>query len=1655
MPANDFDASLPSGAAAPSEGVPADLGPLAWVMEEFRKSLESVIATLRRQRRDPLASARGQEPARAAALTMARAQLHQAAGALAMVGLPAPARVVSAMEAALQVFIDEPARCEASSAVQVERAGFAVAEFLEGLLQGKSLSAVALFPPYRAVMELAGAERIHPADLWPFSWAWQPVDAPAGPIPPPEDLQGPALRSRLDQAVLRIVKSGDLAAAHELAQLCAGLAAGTAPQSGTPVRSLWTLAAGFFEALALSLLPMDLYVKRTASRVLVQFAALAKGEDAVSERLGRDLAFFCAQARPADPATAPQLTVVRQAWDLGRHTPVRYDQEQFGRFDPLLLSQVRKRLVAIRESWAALAGGDTSRSRGTAEQFSQLREALTQLHPPFAPLASGLAAVAQDTAQQGQAPGPELSMEVATALLFLEASCQDFDPADPQLGDRMQRLADRLGGVQRGDAPAPLEPWVQALYRRVSHRQTMGSVVDELRVSLTELEKDLDAYSRAPAQREHLQAVPGRLSQMRGVLSVLGLDQAARAATHMRDTVAALMQAASPPTPSDFSSLGTNLGALGFLVDMLSYQPALARKLFVFDEHQGELTPVMGRMAAPQPVPESNRAPDPAADSGWDAEVAPSLPETEVAAVQEAPVEEAPVEEAPVQEAPAMAAAVHEEPVLDAPPVLQAPLSDPLPDDRIKVIGPLRVDQALFNVYLNEADEWSRRLQVEVSEWGLDPRQPLPDSLVTLAHSLCGSSSMMGFEALANLARRLETSFQHTQALDGGGPRHAQVYTDAAEEIRRLLHQFAAGFLPESPPQWAHALDALDVLERVPPPLRHSGPAPTALAPGAGTQSEWASPVPESSTEGIAGSGVDPELFVFFEEEAQELLAQLGGTLRHWHARPENSSAREEVLRALHTLKGSARLAGAFALGAQAHALESRVEGFPGNVSQADIEAVIQGCDAFQAAFDALRAGASAVPVHPPANPSSPPGPLAPADPAAPDSLQTLDAQVPPAPVPSAVPAAPGSLSRMPAAVTAAPPLPQPSSRTGVSMVRVRTQTLDRLMNQTGEVMISRARLESEMRLMRGAMQELSVNVERLRAQLRDIELQSELQMQSRRTRDPATEFDPLEFDRFTRVQELTRMLAESVGDVATVQRTLQQAVDATEDHLLAQARQTRELQRDLLRTRMVEFESLADRLHRVVRLAAQESGKQVLLEIQGGSIEVDRGILERMAPVFEHLLRNAVAHGIEEPSRRSAAGKPVAGQVVIRLTQAGNDVVIGFDDDGSGLPLARIQEKARALGLLADDQPLDAAEAVRLIFTPGFSTAEAVSELAGRGIGMDVVRAEVQALGGRIETRTRDGQGTCFELVLPLTTAVTQVLMLRCGALVFGVPVPLVEGVINAPAAECQQALESGRFIHNGEALAFHWAGALLQSSPCSSGAQGRPAPVAILRSAAQRLALQVDEVLGHQEVVVKHLGPQLARLPGLAGITVLPSGAVVLIYNPVALAALHGEQARAFSTGRAPEPDADRTAGDELAPGRSPPVAQAPPGPLVLVVDDSSTVRRVTQRMLQREGYRVALAGDGLQAMEQLARETPAVVLSDIEMPRMDGFDLVRNLRADARWADLPVIMITSRIAQKHREHAQSLGVNHYLGKPYPEDELLALVKRYAHAALNPPSS
>jgi chemosensory pili system protein ChpA (sensor histidine kinase/response regulator) len=999
----------------------------------------------------------------------------------------------------------------------------------------------------------------------------------------------------------------------------------------------------------------------------------------------------------------------------------------------------------------------------------------------------------------------------------------------------------------------------------------------------------------------------------------------------------------------------------------------------------------------------------------------------------------------------------------------------PQAEENLKRIGGIEIPLPLYNIYLGETEGLVALLAADLAAWRQEPLRAVSSQALKAAHTLGGTSATVGFEALREVAAALEEALQmaappladaqhellgetvermrimlqvfalgelappqpellaRLAALrDELGRRKADaVFGDADPELSQRLDQlFAATYasilaeppLPGGPLQAADsAADSAFLAPRAPeerpldpavaavddlfdsyfddgyaaPALEQaepeSAPEPAPepasvietlsgrlLEPPAEALAAEADPV--LATEPVFADELDPDLLPVFMEEATDLLPQIGDGLRRWQQDPADGAAAQGLLRALHTVKGSARMAGAMRLGQHTHALETQIENMlhAGTTSPAAFDELLANYDQAQLLFEQLQ--------------------------------QPADVQA--VPEPEAAPAG-----------TEAPAQAAPEAQPARSpLVRVRADILDRLVNQAGEVSITRSKLETQVGTLKGALSDFSDNLARLRRQLREVEMQAESQIASRLSIAGEREFDPLEFDRFTRLQELTRMMAESVNDVASFHDSLTRTVDAAGEDLAAQSRLTRELQRDLMRVRMVPFASLSERLFRVARQTAKETDKRVNLDIRGGAVEIDRSVLERMAAPFEHLLRNAIVHGIEPRAQRVAAGKAETGELLVQVSQQGNEVELRFADDGAGLDLARIRAKAGESGLLAEGEEVSDQDAASLVFEPGFSTADALTELAGRGVGMDVVRSEARALGGRVEIQSEAGKGAAFTIHLPLTLAATQVVLVASGARTHALPSVLVEQLLQVRESELAAARASGTLAVHGESLPLHYLPELLRE-PGGAGGQ-RSAPVLILKSGAARLALQVDEVLGNREVVVKNIGPQLARMPGIAGATVLGSGDIVLILNPVLLAG----------------PGAGRGRTEAALSAVSAAAVQRPA--TVMVVDDSLTVRRVTQRLLEREGYRVLLAKDGVDALEQMQETRPDLMLVDIEMPRMDGFDLTRHVRGNDATRTLPIIMITSRSADKHRNYALDLGVDAYFGKPFQEDVLLAAI-------------
>ncbi|MEO7335912.1 MAG: Hpt domain-containing protein, partial [Caldimonas sp.] len=594
--AHSADAN-PSGPATADAGAD-DLSALAWVHEELRRSLESAHKSLRRFVKETEAlSGADLDAVDPAVLRSARTQIHHGVGALELVGQPAAAMVLRASEALVQRFVAKPSQLGATVVDDIERTSFALLDYFDRLLAGKPVSTLSLFSQYRAVQEAVGAVRVHPADLWRADWQWRELSADPSAHPLAHDV---STQSAIESQLLPLMRASEpMSHAGRMSDLCAGLGAGASDGS---VATLWKLAAAVFEAQAHGLLGFDVFSKRVASRLLAQFRILARGESEVSERLAQDLLFFCAQsASPGDGRAAPRLAAVRLAYGLVRHKPVDYALSVLGRFDPAMIAQARKRVIAAKDAWSGVAGGELHRLAGLSEQFALVGESLKRLFPLGDIFAGELQQAVAQTQQANLAPPPALAMEVATSLLYVEAALDDVDFDHPEQAGRVQRLAVRLAAVRQGRAPDPLEGWMEDLYRRVSDRQTMGSVVQELRASLSEAEKQIDLFFRKPDDPSVLIPVPNQLASMRGVLSVLGMDHAAAALLRMRDEVDALAAAepgAGAVPAGLFDRLAGNLGALGFLIDMLSVQPQLAKSLFRYDADAGTLSPVMGRDAA-------------------------------------------------------------------------------------------------------------------------------------------------------------------------------------------------------------------------------------------------------------------------------------------------------------------------------------------------------------------------------------------------------------------------------------------------------------------------------------------------------------------------------------------------------------------------------------------------------------------------------------------------------------------------------------------------------------------------------------------------------------------------------------------------------------------------------------------------------------------------------------------------------------------------------------------------------------------------------------------------------------------------------------------------------------------------------------------------
>ncbi len=1662
---------------------------LSWITAEVSQALTVV--------REQMAKF-GADPQNGALLQPCPGHMHQVSGALRMVGLAGATRFCEAIEAGFSGL--GGALPDAATIAVLDRSVLALKEFVEGLERGQPNQPLVLYPVYKELSALHGKNAGGEKDLF-YPDLGIAAPAPAVPAAMPKEGLVPtvqASRALFQRGVLAWLRSGpagidDMArAVQTLHKLASHL-----PEP----RALWWAALGLLETLREAKGTEWLALaKPLLNRMDFHMRDLAAGAAPVNEALLRELLYAIGKSS----APAPLAKEIRALYQLDSLFPAAPAErgaslELNTEFLEAALYDLHSRLEAVKSAWVQYISGEQKAAARFRELVASFRTKAAELgNQHLIKLLDAIGLVTKQLPDPYPRQKQYMVIEMASAFLLVESVIDQFgnppEDIERQIVIMGGWLLDSTKGKSTTEPPAGLRA---DLVQKVGGLQLRAQVAREALSNLQHIEQVLDSFSRDASKREGLDGLGAYLRQVHGALKVLAFERAAEAVAICENMIAACSVAAPDQAAEGMDWVAEGLSSVGLYLNPcvqgrepsdqaldLFFQRFSRRVEAVDTQVEADVTIKLedaerrSQPAAPAPRPEVDaellaifleeavevlrrieatlpvcrKQPDDLeslttirrgfhtlkgsgrmvglmdlGEVAWEIEqlmnlwleekrlARPALLDLLAAAcgsfsawlqqlgngtlqgeiqaeqlVQAARALKSSSTSGGSTEAATAALAPAE------PTVIDLDFAEITPAEPTVTIGTTTLTQTMFEIYLKEAAEHVEALEAGFAEWRATPGADTPQPFMRAAHTLASSSSTAGFNQIAELAGALEQWLpfaRHTiEAAD------VRLIEAAIARLRLMTEAMARHETPGKGADQTGRLKALTArLEWAPAqlaaadvPVVHKAPAPPQFTPPAEPQSDDA-----DKDKRALHDDLDQALLPVFLEEAQELVPAIGADLRDWKANPANDNVSQSLRRGLHTLKGSARMAGAIRLGELTHLMESRIEAaIEANAFSPELFAELEEkMDRLSADVERMRAG--------------------------------------PEPAQAPAGAAPGPQER--SKVAEAAPLQQ------AAMLRVNADTLDHLINEAGEVAIARSRVEAELRLIRQTLHDLSESVGRMRGQLREVEIQADSQMQSQlsvQEDNKKADYDPLEFDRYTRLQELTRLMVESLSDIASIQTALGKNLGETDAALLAQTRTTREVQQQLMRMRAVPFSTLNERLYRVVRQTAREVEKKAELEIEGAEVELDRSVLERISAPLEHMLRNALAHGVESPAARVNAGKPEAGRIVLTLRQEANEIALVLSDDGAGIDLERLHQKAIDKSIVSATQQLSDAEKAQLIFASGLSTAEAVTELAGRGVGMDVVRNEIATIGGRIDIATVRGQGTSFTVYLPLTLAVTQAVLIRSGGGVFALSTAMVEQVLRVRSDEMAGLYATKRVEFQNRNYPLHSLAHMFGGS-ISTELQNYNS-VLLLRSGIQRVALHVDELMGNQEIVVKSLGPQLARMSWVSGATVLPDGSIVPLINPVVLA-------RRTLSG---VPDFEHTTLVPHLPGRGKKAATV--APIVMVVDDSLTVRKITTRLLEREGYQVITAKDGLEALEHMRETLPAIMLVDIEMPRMDGFDLTRNVRGDPRTKDIPIIMISSRTAEKHRSQAAALGVNAFLGKPYQEAELLQQIAAFLGATV-----
>ncbi|GAC1668410.1 MAG: response regulator [Candidatus Acidiferrum sp.] len=978
-------------------------------------------------------------------------------------------------------------------------------------------------------------------------------------------------------------------------------------------------------------------------------------------------------------------------------------------------------------------------------------------------------------------------------------------------------------------------------------------------------------------------------------------------------------------------------------------------------------------------------------------------------------------------------------------------------------------EREAVELFLQEAAEHLQYLREYVSV--LQDVQPQHEDLERLyiaAHTLGGTSASYGFPHFSEVASKLAHVFQYALNATLGEDLHGPLTEFLSDGISLLESDLLA--ISDTGNEIVDDVDAFKERYRFafpaePQPLDYL--QPDTVADEQKAQQHDAATTCSYFDDLPADEEVTDEILEFFQPEAEEHLQIVTDCLISLEGK-NNPEEINKLFRAIHTVKGSAAQVGLKRLGAVAH----RVEDLIGRLRDAEIEPSPEVIDLCLASVDTLKKT-----LHRQWNDESEMragidsllgriAEFAPADTEGLESIAAADSSTGAfngagsAPVAALVANKPG---KQPASVGARSPA---GSAPNIKSVRIALDRLDRMMNTVGELVINRTRMVGRVAELEKLVDTLSFSKERLQGKVAEFQNKYEFNRISssrnpsewspavapqRRTRAAAgdtsfwSDFSELEMDRYDDFNILSRSMGEISADVNEVLSQLQGFIGRVEGDIDEFTKLAHHLQDEFTAARMVPIGTLYSRLSRAVRDAAKSAGKQVDLDLSGSDTELDNNIIQQISDPLVHLVRNSVAHGIEPSADRAATGKPVTGKVTLRAYHRGNHIYIEVQDDGRGIDYERVKQSAIERGLVSPETAgrLTERDMREMLFHPGFSTAPIKTELAGRGVGLDVVRANLNTLNGEIDIQSEPGLGTKFTLKVPLTLIISPALFVRCGGTSFGLPLAVVEEIRRLRADEIEDV--GGKLLTKvrdvvTEVVRLDTYLGLPPLEPVNGYFR-----MVVANAGNRQIGLVVEEVIGKDEIVIKNLGEYLRRVKLFPGTTIAPDGSLILLIDLNRIVATEPSERRAIQ--------ATASAARIFAPG-SAAVAQGTipmeaidrvqQERVVVVVDDSISVRKFVGRMLEKSGYRVKLAADGLEAAELVTQHGCHLVITDLEMPRMTGYELMVQLRQNAATRRIPVMVVTSRAGAKHRDRAIKEGASAFLTKPVQEDQLIAAVEQ-----------